>query len=642
MEYSLQQLPHNLDADRTSRTKERLDNDQQHRNHSSIRCLSHALSGMSDSPSQTISKGTVLSTYKPYHLVPFFRDDDTPLDFPNWKSDPVALPPLASLQVKDPQVVEFVNQLINDGSDEALCTLMTIELVLCKKADFGDELNASKNHCNMEDTFSIEAWPMFQDQISWPSYCAIYHHVNQYFHRLTLPHPMADYAQTTLLQMDDDAYSKVLLRLRDAKLIPAYESRPNRLWTSQQLLDHVTTLPSRDVGLVLVERTICQSPIPTCLLELKRQVVDQRQEIICEVVALYDMQSNEKWTVSTRSKSKNKRSNKDTNETTSTNSWDVFATQRCAHTRFAAQDYANAMALYKECHDWCCKERTSSLEASPSLLELEADLWYSMAAVELAQNQFVQSQRRIQKGGAIPFEYQKVHMGIRLQLEKQMAYRYFEANEIITVENPERNYQCLLDDRLFITPQCVDGPTCQKLIEWANEYVQEHGWTTNRHYAVPTQDVPIHQVPKLLNWFVCWMETIVSPLLVRQFGTARYYVHDAFLVQYTGDSKHRFLPLHLDESTHSLVLALNNGFEGGGTYFYDLDRVVSPPVGSLVSFYGNQLWHGGSLVTDGHRYILAVFLYQGDDDEENQNASKRQKVEWKETTKETGFTFGFF
>lgn len=66
--------------------------------------------------------------------------------------------------------------------------------------------------------------------------------------------------------------------------------------------------------------------------------------------------------------------------------------------------------------------------------------------------------------------------------------------------------------------------------------------------------------------------------------------------------------LDTDESTHSFVLALNNDFTGGGTYFYDHDTTVIPAMGQVLSFAGGEVHHGGEAVTSGQRYILAGFL----------------------------------
>ena len=100
-----------------------------------------------------------------------------------------------------------------------------------------------------------------------------------------------------------------------------------------------------------------------------------------------------------------------------------------------------------------------------------------------------------------------------------------------------------------------------------------------------------------------------------------------------------------------MVLALNDNFEGGGTYVYNLDKTVTPRQGSLVSFAGNRLLHGGNVVTKGVRYILAVFMYLDKDvdgwkgDQFNTSVSQRRSLH--ETFREakrqktSGFSFGF-
>jgi hypothetical protein len=143
--------------------------------------------------------------------------------------------------------------------------------------------------------------------------------------------------------------------------------------------------------------------------------------------------------------------------------------------------------------------------------------------------------------------------------------------------------------------------------------------------------------------------------LQQQFQTdGRFYVHDAFLVRYTATESSNFLPLHYDESTHSMILALNDDFEGGGTYIYDLDQTITPNEGSLVTFAGSKVLHGGNVVIQGVRYILAVFMYldkvymdDADTAEKTKEPSfhetisefKRQKTSGQKTS---GFSFGFF
>ena len=61
----------------------------------------------------------------------------------------------------------------------------------------------------------------------------------------------------------------------------------------------------------------------------------------------------------------------------------------------------------------------------------------------------------------------------------------------------------------------------------------------------------------------------------------------------------------------SLTIVLNDAFAGGGTYFADLRRALSPGVGHVIAFDGRAL-HGGEPIVRGTRYIVAAFLYVED------------------------------
>ena len=73
---------------------------------------------------------------------------------------------------------------------------------------------------------------------------------------------------------------------------------------------------------------------------------------------------------------------------------------------------------------------------------------------------------------------------------------------------------------------------------------------------------------------------------------------------------------HRDGSELSFVVALNDGFEGGGTNFIDMNAktmkrkivLVRPEsVGDCVLFCGRHL-HSGETITSGVRYILTGFV----------------------------------
>jgi len=285
------------------------------------------------------------------------------------------------------------------------------------------------------------------------------------------------------------------------------------------------------------------------------------------------------------------------------------------------------------------------------------DLRHALGAIELSNKNFLAAQR-IWKQASIDYPGAK-HGEIAVQLEKIEAYQYFIKSHSIEGNPPEQSHTVELKSPVpgaFVT-RVIDVSTCKQVIDWAEKLGE---WTQQRHYAVPTHDVPVHTIPELLKWFQDeFMTNIMQGVLARQFQKKRgcFYVHDAFCVRYTSGSSSNHLPirklcdillpawsnlarapliLHFcnlvhcltkqdtDESTHSFVLALNDDYDGGGTYFYDHDKTVRPPAGCTLSFCGGETLHGGEAVTRGVRYILAVFLYY-DEDSETVPASQPSK-----------------
>jgi hypothetical protein len=144
------------------------------------------------------------------------------------------------------------------------------------------------------------------------------------------------------------------------------------------------------------------------------------------------------------------------------------------------------------------------------------------------------------------------------------------------------------------------------------------GWATQRHYAVPTTDIPLHEVPSLQAWFNEALRGVIAPLLVAAYpeigAPGRVRVHDAFIVRYAA-AQQRHLPVHQDQSMYSLTIALNPRaqFTGGGTFFESGRTVICPDVGHIVAFTGDSR-HGAEPITAGVRYIIACFLFVGSED----------------------------
>ena len=167
-------------------------------------------------------------------------------------------------------------------------------------------------------------------------------------------------------------------------------------------------------------------------------------------------------------------------------------------------------------------------------------------------------------------------------------------------------------DAPFLTPEeCADWIARAEAAAAARG-----GWTTARHYAVPTTDLPVHEIPTLLPLWNAFLSSSLGPFLHACFpetvraGGSNVRVHDAFVVRYDADAQ-RFLPAHVDQSEISVTLALNalGEYEGGGTTFPDPLRVTArPDIGGVVAF-GGDLRHAGAPVTRGVRYIVAAFLF---------------------------------
>ena len=225
------------------------------------------------------------------------------------------------------------------------------------------------------------------------------------------------------------------------------------------------------------------------------------------------------------------------------------------------------------------------------------------------------------------------HEGIELHLRKFSTYyqgiQHWDYPSASSIK-----YQTVIARKCFITDDdtpLLHREECTNIVQIAETEALQRatGWTTSRHYAVPTTDLPIHEIPSLVLIFNKLMNR-VQPLLQRQFGDSlgAVYVHDAFIVKYDA-AKQRHLPFHRDESTHSFIIALNDtcDYDGGGTFIAAFNNVLRPKLGGMVSFRGDELLHAGDPVVRGVRYIIAAFCYAAsiEDDIEGIPLTKKRK-----------------
>lgn len=217
------------------------------------------------------------------------------------------------------------------------------------------------------------------------------------------------------------------------------------------------------------------------------------------------------------------------------------------------------------------------------------------------------------------------HNGLAKQLAKDAAFAYPLDDAAAPYHTPYHRVAAPLQGGVVPDVFLSDVPIfsadeCERMVLAAEAHATMHGWTTARHYSVPTTDVPLQAIPDALRVFNGAMPRIAA-MLREQFPTfvGRACVHDAFLVKYDADDPANArcaLPEHTDESEVSLTLSLNDAFEGGGTFFPSSSApceglVVRPQRGHCLSFPGGTCRHAGEPIAHGVRYVIAAFLYAG-------------------------------
>ncbi|CEP09691.1 hypothetical protein [Parasitella parasitica] len=138
---------------------------------------------------------------------------------------------------------------------------------------------------------------------------------------------------------------------------------------------------------------------------------------------------------------------------------------------------------------------------------------------------------------------------------------------------------------------------------------QQAEWTTDRHSAFPTTDIPIRDHNQL-----SMLEPLIKERLFDElanyygFKTSDLEFRDIFLVKYSANAQ-RGLKLHTDGCLISLTLLISDehDFEGGGTYFRSLDKVIHLKQGD-VAYHAARVEHSGVDITKGERYILVGFV----------------------------------
>ena len=177
-------------------------------------------------------------------------------------------------------------------------------------------------------------------------------------------------------------------------------------------------------------------------------------------------------------------------------------------------------------------------------------------------------------------------------------------------------------NQVFVVPNLWNEQQCAVILETVIRFGDGNGWTSQRHRSYATTDIPSHMVGAEVDENLrrtlsegLYPRIIDKYRLNERFGVnvergerVEIGVRDLFFVRYDLLRQNE-LKLHRDGSLVSFNILLNDksDFEGGGTYFKHLDKVIGIDRGDCVVHSGKVL-HAGHPITSGERYILVGFL----------------------------------
>ena len=559
---------------------------------------------------------TVITPCYPWHVVALTDDDiyikNRKAHFPRYSpgcND--AFPSAPSLSESAQNFLDKLEKAHQYSTYEVYEIWVALTLVESGKHV---ELKAPMNSNTEPHSLTKRSWRLVQEKIDYDTWEVLVSAVRERMIIVHADHPMMKYATDIVPTLSE---KELIVLIRQ---IPGYSKSISALAVMKFLQDHLQQRMYAVFDPELSMEIYQHSCAPNCIFELS---TSNSGKLELSLVALYDISDKSDLSirlienddaVETRETAFHKRTGSSCGclrcryeaSIWKSHPPDVNLSEaiQLGHFYFSAGNFEFARTMYE-----------MTLGRVPD----DPDLWHTLGAVSLAEKNFLEAQRVWKTASETYPDTCGKHQAIRLQLDKIAGYDYLSPLEVPSTES-SLSWHAVVP-QVFVTKDVINREICHQVIRWA-----EGGtWTTQRHYAVPTHDVPVHTVSKLLDWFKNLHRQLIQPLLASQFElSSNFYVHDAFCVKYEGGELSNHLPIHIDESTHSFVLALSDGYGGGGTYFYDDDTTVHLETGDLLSFKGDSVYHGGEVLTRGIRYIIAAFLYH--DDEADRNAERDMDV----------------
>ena len=126
----------------------------------------------------------------------------------------------------------------------------------------------------------------------------------------------------------------------------------------------------------------------------------------------------------------------------------------------------------------------------------------------------------------------------------------------------------------------------------------------------------IKDMPSVLTWFNKALSTQLFPTLSTLFPdllpeAKELRAHSVAVLKY--NASHPQTDVHVDDALFAFTIALSpaDAFEGGGTYFEHLGKIVDMPQGH-ATFRPGAVRHAGSAVSAGVRYVIGGFIAVAD------------------------------
>ncbi|KAL9558738.1 hypothetical protein MBANPS3_000785 [Mucor bainieri] len=214
-------------------------------------------------------------------------------------------------------------------------------------------------------------------------------------------------------------------------------------------------------------------------------------------------------------------------------------------------------------------------------------------------------------------------------LDERRDHLNKEVEERISNLSPDPQQRTMAESRLvFSRAQAGEmdrpGLHCQLLSQNECQHVLdtcrlETEWTTDRHSAFATTDIPIRNHDQL-----AFLEKLIKARLFDEladhygFKANDLEFRDIFLVKYSANGQ-KGLRLHTDGCLFSLTLLISHqdDFQGGGTYYSSIDKQGD------AAYHAARVMHSGIDITQGERYILVGFVDTVDTIAKDKRANKQ-------------------